>query len=78
MINAIVKRWTRLADAQPEQLGDVFSAHSLRAGFITEAARADRAEWKIAKQSRHKSAEALRTYIRVADTFQGNAAEGLL
>lgn len=78
MVDDLVKSRTRAAAVQPEQLGDVFSAHSLRAGFITEAARAARAEWTIAKQSRHKSAEVLRTYIRIADTFQGNAAEGLL
>jgi len=74
----ILERWTRLAGIQPEQRGDTFSPHSLRAGFITEAARASKAEWQIAKQSRHKSATVLRTYIRIADTFQGNAGEGLL
>jgi len=78
MIRYIVQTWTKRAGVQPEQLGAVFSAHSLRAGFITEAARSGKAEWMIAKQSRHKSADVLRSYIRVADTFQGNAGEGLL
>jgi integrase len=78
MIRYIVQTWTSRAGVQPEQIGAVFSAHSLRAGFITEAARNGRAEWTIAKQSRHKSADVLRSYIRVADTFEGNAGEGLL
>ncbi len=78
MIRYIVQTWTTRAGVQPEQIGAVFSAHSLRAGFITEAARNGKAEWTIAKQSRHKSADVLRSYIRVADTFEGNAGEGLL
>lgn len=78
MVRYIVQSWTKRAQVQPEQIGVVFSAHSLRAGFITEAARAHKAEWMIQKQSRHKSADVLRTYIRVADTFSGNAGEDLL
>lgn len=77
-VNYIVKYWTKKAHVQPEQLGAFFSAHSLRAGFITEAARARKAEWMIRKQSRHKSANVLHDYIRIADTFDGNAGEGLL
>jgi integrase len=77
-----IDRWVRThaarASVQPEQSGQSFSAHSLRAGFVTEAARASKAEWSIAKQSRHRSAEVLRGYIRVATVFEGNAAEGLL
>lgn len=78
MIGYVLKRWTKEAGVQPEQLGDVFSSHSLRAGFITEAARAEKPEYAIAKQSRHKSAEVLRGYIRVASVFEGNAGDGLL
>lgn len=78
MVRRVIQSWTTHAGVQPEQIGAVFSAHSLRAGFITEAARSGKAEWMIAKQSRHRSAEVLRTYIRLADTFEGNAGEGLL
>ena len=78
MIDYVLKHWTRKAGVQPEQLGEAFSSHSLRAGFITEAARAEKPEYAIAKQSRHKSAEVLRGYIRVASVFEGNAGEGLL
>ncbi len=78
MVNYLVQTWTTKAGVQPEQIGADFSAHSLRAGFITEAARAHKAEWTIAQQSRHKSAEVLRSYIRVADVFDHNAGEDLL
>jgi integrase len=40
------------------------SGHSLRAGYITEAARQDVSERKIAGVSRHKSSAVLRRYIR--------------
>lgn len=77
-VNYLVQTWTAKAGVQPEQIGAAFSAHSLRAGFITEAARAQKAEWTIAQQSRHKSAEVLRSYIRVANVFDHNAGEDLL
>lgn len=77
-VDRVVKRWTAAANVQPEQAGDRFGAHSLRAGFVTEAARADRPEYSIAKQTRHRSAEVLRGYIRIASVFEGNAGEGLL
>lgn len=77
-VDRVVKRWTDKANVQPEQAGDTFSAHSLRAGFVTEAARAERPEYSIAKQTRHRSAEVLRGYIRIASVFEGNAGEGLL
>ena len=77
-INDVVKIWTRKAGVLPDQPGVEFSGHSLRAGFITEAARAGRAEWQIMGQSRHRSYEAFRGYIRRANLFQDNPGRGLL
>lgn len=77
-VRYVVQSAARRAGIQPEQFGERFSAHSLRAGFITEAARVGKPEYTIAAQSRHKSAEVLRSYIRVASVFEGNAGEGLL
>lgn len=77
-VHRLVCGWARKAAVQPIEAGQSFSAHSLRAGFVTAAASAGKAEWSIAKQSRHRSAEVLRGYIRVATVFEGNAAEGLL
>ena len=57
--------------------GRRFSPHSLRAGFITSAAKANVPEHVIQRTSRHKSVEALRGYIRGADTFQECAARHL-
>lgn len=77
-INDVVKTWARKADITPDQPGTVFSGHSLRAGFITEAAQAGRAEWQIMHHSRHKSYESFRRYIRRANLFQDNPGRGLL
>lgn len=52
----------------------VFSGHSLRAGFATAAARAEVPEWRIMRQTRHKSRAILDRYIREANLFRGNAA----
>ncbi len=77
-VNDVVKRWARKADLTPDQPGVEFSGHSLRAGFITEAARAGRADWQIMTHSRHKSYESFRRYIRRANLFQDNPGRGLL
>jgi len=53
------------------------SPHSLRAGFITSAAKASVPEHVIQRTSRHKSVETLRSYIRGADTFADCAARHL-
>jgi site-specific recombinase XerD len=55
-----------------------FSAHSLRAGFITTAAERGASILKIASQSRHKSMEVLRGYVRDAELFKNHAGNGLL
>ncbi|MCR0985851.1 site-specific integrase [Roseomonas populi] len=51
-----------------------YAGHSLRSGFITEAARRGVAERHIQNQSRHKSLPVLRGYIRRGSLFVDNAA----
>lgn len=57
--------------------GARFSPHSLRAGFITSAAKAKIPEHLIQRTSRHKSADVLRSYIRDGDDFGACAAARL-
>lgn len=54
--------------------GGQFTPHSLRAGFITCAAKANAPEHVIQRTSRHKSVDVLRSYIRHGDAFAGSAA----
>lgn len=52
-------------------------AHSLRSGFITQARIDGKALDEIMTQSRHKSYEVARGYIRHVDVFDQNAARGV-
>jgi len=51
-----------------------YSAHSLRAGLVTEAAKAGVSSWKIRQQTGHKTEAALVRYIRDVSIWEGNAA----
>lgn len=55
-----------------------FGAHSLRAGFLTSAARRHASIFKMRDVSRHKSMDVLQDYIRDADMFADHAGSGLL
>lgn len=55
-----------------------FSGHSLRAGFVTTAADCDVNETRIMEVTRHRDLRTVRTYIRRANMFKGNAGEKFL
>lgn len=54
-------------------LGGPYSAHSLRAGFVTYAHLRGASDRAIAHQTRHRSIDTITTYIRVDDVFTDNA-----
>lgn len=55
-----------------------FAGHSLRAGFVTEAARRGAGVWKIREVSRHTSLQVLAGYVRNARLFEDHAGETFL
>jgi len=55
-----------------------FAGHSLRAGFLTSAAAAGKSIFKMMDQSRHRSVDTLRGYVRDAELFKDHAGAGLL
>jgi len=55
-----------------------YAGHSLRSGFLTSAARNRANIFKMADQSRHKSLDVLREYVRNEERFEDHAAAGLL
>jgi integrase len=55
-----------------------YAGHSLRSGFLTSAARARASIFKMADQSRHKSLDVLRAYVRDSERFEDHALQGLL
>ena len=73
-IAEIVKKYARRIGLDAEQ----FSAHSLRAGFITSAAKSGAGLFKIMDVSRHRSVETVRGYVRDAELFQDHAGEAFL
>jgi integrase len=70
----IVKVHARRAGLDPKQ----FAGHSLRSGFLTSAAARGASIFKMADQSRHKSMDTLRGYVRDAEIFKDHAGNGLL
>lgn len=56
-----------------------FAGHSLRSGFLTEAARQPGANvFKMREVSRHKSLDVLAGYVREHDGFRNHAGEAFL
>jgi integrase len=72
-VATIVKRTAERAGIDPTRL----AGHSLRAGFVTTAARAGRSLDAIMRQTLHRCPKVARRYVRLAEVFQGNAAVGL-
>jgi len=67
----IVKARAKAAGLDPA----AFAGHSLRASFLTSAARAGASIWKMQEQSRHKNLNVLSGYVRSARLFEDHAGE---
>jgi integrase len=72
-VASVVKRYAMKAGQSME----AFSGHSLRAGFVTSAARAGEPERRIMRQTGHKSIEMVLRYVRQANAFSDNACNSL-
>lgn len=68
-INLIVKRRCVLAGLEPRE----FSAHGLRSGYLTEAARQGVALPEAMRQSRHRSVQQAAAYYNEAEHAMGRA-----
>jgi len=55
-----------------------FAGHSLRSGFLTEAARQGASIFKMQDVSRHKSIQVLSEYVRDSEVFRDHAGERFL
>jgi integrase len=70
-VASIVKKYARIAALAV----DLFSGHSLRAGFVTSAARAGEPERRMMRQTGHKSIELVLRYVRQDNAFTDNGSE---
>jgi integrase len=66
-LNLIVQRY----------MGSKFSAHSLRASFVTVAKLAGADDSEVMNQTKHKTSEMIRRYTRLDNVRQHNAAQKL-
>jgi integrase len=71
-INALIQQAVARAS-----LGGDYSAHSLRAGFVTYAHLRGASDRAIAHQTRHRSLASVGTYIRIHTAWEDNAATQL-
>jgi integrase len=69
-VNWILKRRIALAGLDPQE----FSAHGLRAGYLTEAARRGVSLPEAMQQSQHRSVQQAASYYNEAERRQGRAA----
>jgi len=70
-----------IVKAHAERVGldpALFAGHSLRAGFLTSAAKRGASIFKMMDVSRHRSVDTLRGYVRDAEIFKDHAGAGLL
>jgi integrase len=72
-VASLLKAYARTAGLTPE----IFSGHSLRAGFVTSAVRAGEPERRIMRQTGHRSVEMVLRYVRQANIFTDNSALAL-
>jgi site-specific recombinase XerD len=72
-VSKVLRRHAESAGLDPAE----YSAHSLRAGFITQAIRAGKAERRVKEHSGHESWETFNQYVEEAGTFQDNPAEDI-
>jgi site-specific recombinase XerD len=72
-VNALVQAGAARAGLDPA----AYSAHSLRAGFVTYAHLRGASDRAIAHQTRHRSLATLGGYVRVAKAWDDNAATQL-
>ena len=72
-INTLVQKAVTRAGIDPGP----YSAHSLRAGFVTYAHLRGASDRAIAHQTRHRSLATLGTYVRIPHAWTDNAATTL-
>jgi len=70
----LIQRYAEKAGLDPATV----AGHSLRAGFLTEAARTRASINKMQEVSRHKSVKVLLGYVRSAEMFDDHAGAGFL
>jgi integrase len=75
-VKALVKQRGR-SEAEADELVELISGHSLRAGYATSAAARNMPGYRIQSHTRHKSAQVVAGYIREADKWTKSGLDGV-
>jgi integrase len=75
-VKALVKQRGR-SEAETDELVELISGHSLRAGYATSAAARNMPAYRIQSHTRHKSAQVVAGYIREADKWTKSGLDGV-
>jgi integrase len=75
-VKALVKQRGR-SEAEADELVELISGHSLRAGYATSAAARNMPAYRIQSHTRHKSAQVVAGYIREADKWTKSGLDGV-
>jgi integrase len=62
---------------EADELVELISGHSLRAGYATSAAARNMPAYRIQSHTRHKSAQIVAGYIREADKWTKSGLDGV-
>jgi integrase len=65
------------SNEEADELAELCSGHSLRAGYCTASAIAGVPEWKARRRSRHRSAETFAGYVRAAEEWTDSGLKGV-
>jgi hypothetical protein len=75
----VLLKWAASARPQrnrEDELVELISGHSLRAGYATFAAARNMPAYRIQSHTRHKSAQVVAGYIREADKWTKSGLDG--
>lgn len=72
-VSCIVKEYAEEIGLNPLN----YSGHSLRSGFVTSAAQMGVPEWRIMRQSGHKSYQTMMRYVRDARLFENHPLDSM-
>jgi integrase len=75
-VKKLVKQRGR-SEAEADELVELISGHSLRAGYATSAAARNMPAYRIQSHTRHKSAQMVTGYIREADKWTKSGLDGV-
>jgi integrase len=75
-VKALVKQ-RGSSETEADEIVELISGHSLRAGYATSAAARNMPAYRIQSHTRHKSAEMVAGYIREADKWTKSCLDGV-